>query len=237
MKKLALAVTLLTAATGGAAVEIDLETLGDLSQKQFQQLSEDLGAALSYKALAPAEPLGITGFDLGVELTNTSLANSEAFELATGEELGSLPVPKVHLHKGLPFNVDVGALYAAVPGSDMKLTGFELRYAFIEGGIATPAVAVRGTWSNLSGVDELDLTTKGVELTVSKGIAMVTPYAGIGQVWVDSNANVTGLKDEELTLGKYYAGLNLNLGLTNFAVEFDQTGEASSVGAKLGFRW
>jgi len=35
--------------------------LGQLTQSEFRQLSEDLGAALAYKALIPAEPLDITG--------------------------------------------------------------------------------------------------------------------------------------------------------------------------------
>jgi hypothetical protein len=235
MKQLTLAVALFSAASGAYALDID--QLEDLGQREFRLFSEDLGAALSYKALAPAEPLGITGFDIGVEVTATSLANKSAFETATGDKLDSLPIPKVHLHKGLPLDIDVGAFYASVPGSSVTFTGAELRYAFLDGGIATPAVAVRGTWTSLSGVDELDLTTKGLELTISKGFAMVTPYAGIGQVWVDSEPNVTGLEDESFTEGKYYAGLNINAGLMNFVLEADKTGEANTLGAKIGFRW
>ena len=217
----------------------NLDSVVNLGQSQFRDFSEDLGAALSYKAVAPAEPLGITGFDIGVEATSTKLENPEAFDIACGgcgDE--NIVIPKLHAHKGLPASFDVGLMLASVPNSNIKLTGAELRYAFMEGGVATPAVALRATYSKLGGVDQLDLDTRGLELTISKGFAMATPYAGIGQNWVSSRPDSsTGLKDEDFTQDKLYAGVNLNLGLMNLAFETDRTGGAASYSAKLGFRF
>ena len=108
----------------------------------------------------------------------------------------------------------------------------------MEGGVASPAMAVRGTYTSLSGVDQLAMDTTGLELTISKGFAMVTPYAGIGRNWVNSQPDAgIGLEDEDFTQDKVYAGINLNMGLLNIAVEGDQTGETSSYSAKLGFRF
>jgi hypothetical protein len=53
----------------------DMSTINLLNQTEFKQLSEDLGAALSYKPVTPAEPLGLFGFDLGVEASSTNLQN------------------------------------------------------------------------------------------------------------------------------------------------------------------
>lgn len=217
----------------------DLNTIGSLSQSQFKSFSKDMGAALSYKAIAPAEPLGITGFDLGVEASTTTLDKPGAYDLACGG-CGDkeLTIPKIHLHKGLPASIDVGLMLARVPGSNIKLTGAELRYAFLDGSAATPAVALRATYSRLDGVDQLDMDTHGIELTISKGLAMFTPYAGIGQNWVHSSpSSSTGLKSEDFQQQKYYVGMNLNLGLTNLAVEADRTGDSDTVSAKLGFRF
>lgn len=228
------------ASAASAAADIDqLENFtGAKAQEQFRLFSEDLGAALSYKALAPAEPLGVIGIDVGVEVTATNLANSDTFKLATGEEFDTLPVAKLHVHKGLPLGIDVGGFYASVPGSNVDLMGLELRYAILEGGVASPALALRGTMTRLGGVDQLDLDTRGVELTISKGFAMLTPYAGVGKVWVNSDPNdVPLLESEEFSLSKVYAGANLNLGLLNLAVEGDKTGDATSYGLKLGFRF
>lgn len=242
MKK-TIAMGVLLAAAGAAHAANDLEGIGNLRQDQFRNLSEDLGAALSYKAVAPAEPLGILGFDIGVEVSSTTLQHKDIFDQACNNcSLNSLIVPKVHAHKGLPFGIDVGLVYSAVPNSNIKMTGMELRYAIIEGGVAMPALAVRGTYSKLSGVDQMDLSTKGVELTISKGFVMLTPYAGVGQNWVTSTPNTTGLggvplQEEDFTQTKYYAGLNLNLGLLNLAAELDDTGGAKTASAKLGFRF
>lgn len=215
----------------------DLDAIGALGQSQFKALSENLAAALSYKAVAPAEPLGLTGFDIGIEVTSTEIDDDGVFDIAfSGDAPSSLILPKLHVHKGLPFGIDVGAFYTSVPGSNIKLIGGELRYAIIEGGVAMPALAVRGTMTRLSGVDDLDFSTTGLELSISKGFAMLTPYGGIGNIWTKSDQDV-GLKDEDFSQTKLYAGLNINMGLMNIALEGDKTGDFASYSAKLGFRF
>lgn len=218
------------------AANINLGTAG-FSQTEFKLFSEDLGSALSYKAVIPAEPLGVTGFDLGLEVTATEMKNSSLWTKAAGSSRSTLPVPKLHVHKGLPLNIDVGLFYSSVPTTNIKLYGGELRYAILEGGTATPAVAIRGSFSKLTGVDQLSFGTKGLDVSISKGFAMFTPYAGVGNVWVDSTPNVVGLTKESFTQTKFFVGGNLNFGLTNLALEYDKTGSAQSYTAKLGFRF
>jgi len=223
--------------TSAARAAGDINSIGSLSQNLFKDLTSDLGAALSYKAIRPAEPMGSLGFDIGFEVSSTSL-ETNALELATSGDTTSnqILVPKLHVSKGLPFGFDVGAFYTSVPSTNIGLVGGELSYAILEGGTLSPALSIRGTFSRLTGVDQLDLTTKGVELSVSKGFAMFTPYAGIGQVWIDSKTNV-GLADESLTKSKYFLGINFNLGLVNLAAETEQTGENTSTSAKIGVRF
>ena len=90
MKKLKHAiVTLATAASLGgltashAATDIDqianlVTILGPVQgQNAFLALSEDLGGSIAYRSVSPAEALGITGFDLGVEVTNSKMNSSD----------------------------------------------------------------------------------------------------------------------------------------------------------------
>jgi len=218
------------------AFAANIDNVGSLLQPEFKDLTADLGAALSYKAIRPAEPMGSLGFDIGFEITSTKM-ESNALELATsGNAPSQLLVPKLHISKGLPFGFDIGAFYTSVPSSNIGLIGGELSYALYEGGTFSPAVSIRGTFSRLTGVDQLNLTTKGLELSISKGFAFFTPYAGIGQVWIDSDTN-TGLEDESLTKSKYFLGINFNLGLINFAAETEQTGDNTSTSAKIGVRF
>jgi hypothetical protein len=219
-----------------AAAATNFDQLGQLGQAEFTLLSKDFISAASYKAVSPAEPLGITGFDLGVELSVSQLQNSAIWKKA-GADISVLPLPKLHIHKGLPFNIDVGASLTVVPDSDIRLLGAEVRYAFLEGGVATPALAIRGAVTRLSGVNQLDLSTQSIELTASKGFVMFTPFIGVGKVWGDVRPHVGSLQKESSSVNKLFAGINANFGLVNVAGEVDRTGENQSVSIKLGLRW
>jgi len=221
-------------------VAADINQIQTLTQDEFHRLSQDLGAALSYKPLTPTAPLGLTGFDVGVAVTATSIKNSDVLQKAGAGDHSTLPVPSLRVHKGLPFGVDVGVMVGAVPGTNVRLYGGELRYAIVAGGTATPAIGIRGSYTKLTGVEQLDFDTKGLDLSISKGFAMFTPYAGVGQVWAESTPksipNSTPTK-ESLSMSKVFVGINMNFGLVNLAFEGDRTGEDSSYGVKLGFRF
>lgn len=215
------------------AANINLSNFG-AAQPAFKTFSEDMGSALSYKPITPPAPLGITGFDIGLEVTSTKMRN---LDQATNSSMSSLIMPKLHVYKGLPLNVDIGAFYSSVPTTNIKFYGGELRYAILEGGVALPAVGIRGALTKLSGVSQLDLSTKSLDISISKGFAIFTPYAGLGSVWVDSTPNVAGLTKESFRQNKFFAGGNFNFGLVNFTLEYDKTGSAPSYSAKLGFRF
>jgi len=222
------------------AVAKDITLIDQLNQNEFRLLSEDLGAALSYKPLIPTTPLGVTGFDLGLAVTSTKLENSAVLNKAGAGDISDVVVPSLRFHKGLPFGIDFGLMYGAVPSTNVKLLGAELRYAVVEGGAAMPAIGIRGSHTKLSGVDQLDFNTSGVDLSISKGFLMFTPYAGIGKVWAASTPKdipASTLSKESFSVNKAFVGVNLNFGLVNIAVEGDRTGEASTYGAKLGFRF
>jgi hypothetical protein len=218
----------------------NIDNIGGLTQSEFKLLSEDMGSALSYKPVTPAEPLGILGFDLGLEATETKLQNPALWTTATSGAFtsSSVIVPKIHMFIGLPFKFDVGAFYSAVPSSNIKLYGGELRYAILEGGTASPAVAIRGSLTKMTGVDQLSFETKGLDVSISKGFAIFTPYAGIGEVWSDSTPNgIPGLTKESFSQNKFFVGGNLKFLFMNVAAEYDKTGSDQSYSVKLGVRF
>lgn len=235
-----LAATVIPAALAAAnpAQATDFDQLLDLGQQQFEALVENVGAVTHYKAIAPAEPLGIIGFDVALELSATDI-DGDIFDIASGGSIDESQffLPRLHVHKGLPFGIDLGASLAVVPTTDIIALGAELRYAFLKGSIITPAVAARVHYSVIQGVDELDVDNSGVELTISKGFLMFTPYAGIGAIRTSGSANgVAGLNDESVNQEKVYVGLNINLGF-NFGVEADRTGDFNTFSIKAGLRF
>lgn len=238
VRALFVGILLLAAAVPAVAAD-NIDRINVLTQAEFRDLSSDLGAAVSYKAVVPIESLGIAGFDVGFEVSATRLAHSDTWDRASsGGAPSTVYIPKVHVHKGLPAGFDIGAFYATAPDTNINLWGAELRYALIEGGVAVPAVGLRGTYSKLSGVDQLDLNTRGIELGISKGFAFITPYAGIGRIWTDSTpVGVTNVSSESLADTKTYFGANINFGLGNVDLEADKTGDTKSYSVKLGFRF
>lgn len=218
----------------------NINTLQLLNQDEFRTLSEDLGAAVSYKPLIPAESMGLLGFDIGAGLGATKLQSGAALSKASNgaAEVSTLPFAMVRAHKGLPFNIDVGVALGSLPGTNVSTQGAELRWAFMPGSMVTPAIAARLSMSSMSGVKELDVSTTGLDVSISKGFLMFKPYVGAGIVQVKSTPNGTpNLKVESFTQQKVFAGLNINLGLMNLAFETDKTGSNTSYGAKFGFRF
>lgn len=219
MKKLVVLALSLALLGGTQAMARDIDFDGNfVSQGEFKEFSRQAGAALSYRNAAPAEPLGITGFDAGVEVTAIDISDEASYmEKAFDYDAPSyLVFPKLRVRKGLPFGIDVGAMYAYVPGSNIELWGGEVSKAILDGTMATPALGVRATYTRLTGVDDLDLQTAGIDASISKGILFLTPYAGAGAVWIDSEpkGNLTtvnpDLTNETFWQPRYFAGLKIS---------------------------
>jgi hypothetical protein len=235
-----LAAALLALGLGSAAHAADIKSLEKLVQNEFRAFSEDLGAAVSYKPLIPSESLGITGFDIGLSATATKFRNSEIWQKAAANSNvpSYLIIPSLRVHKGLPFDIDIGASVTVVPSSNIQLIGGELRWAVLPGGMLTPAIALRASYTSMKGVDQLAMNTMGLDASISKGFAFFTPYAGIGTVRVSSNPrDIPLLKKERFDRTKVFVGTNLNFALLNLALEADRTGNVSSYGVKFGLRF
>ncbi|GFO65287.1 hypothetical protein M1B72_02170 [Geomonas paludis] len=218
MKKLAVLLALTCALSGATqAMAKDISFSSPLTQKQFRDLTREAGAAISYKNIAPAEPLGISGFDVGAELSAIDISNSSYWNAAyRGDSPSFLVIPKLRARKGLPMGIDVGAMYSYVPDSNIKLWGIEVSKAILEGTAATPALGVRATYSRLSGVNDLDLQTAGIDASISKGLLIMTPYAGVGGVWVNSEAKgrlkalAPGLDTEDVFQPRVFGGIKFS---------------------------
>jgi hypothetical protein len=217
----------------------DINQVQTLSQPEFRLLAEDLGAAGSYKPLTPTAPLGTAGFDIGVAATTTRLQHPEVWDKASGGDFGSrLTVPSVRFNKGLPYGFDFGLMAATGASTEARLWGGEVRYALLKGNAALPAIGLRGSYTKITGVDQVDLDTRGADISISKGFLFVTPYAGWGRVWTEATPKgIATLSRESFSQPKAFVGVNFNFGIVNLAVETDRTGDARTWGAKVGWRF
>jgi len=192
--------------------------------------------------MAPAEPLGITGFDISTEVVYTNFHDGDLYwkkVVKDYDTFSSIIIPRIHVQKGLPFNIDIGAMYVAVPDSNIKLWGLEAKYAILEGTVVTPALSVRAAYSSLEGVDDIELSTKEFDVLISKGFLMITPYAGLSAIMIDGSEEspLIALDDVNKTVYRALIGLQISpfpLVVINGEVSL---GQVAQYGLKVGIRF
>ncbi|HWU67534.1 MAG TPA: DUF6588 family protein [Stenotrophobium sp.] len=235
-----LAAALLLAApaafAGSPDFSLSCATTSTCAQSDFRNVSEDLTAGLHYRSLAPAEATGITGIGVGAYGTYTRVQHEASWKNLTGSDVSAIGMAGIAVHKGLPFNFDVGATYSAIPGTSARLWGAELRYAILPGGIAEPALAVRVAYTGTSGIDQFKYSATSADLSMSKGFAFLTPYIGVGYVRgvADPDAS-TGLQKETINKSRVFAGARIALLLFEITPEYERTGSNNSYNLRLGF--
>lgn len=224
MKKILLfaALALLTAA--GNSMAWDIHIPAGYGQGEFKELTKEFGSAIAYRNLAPAEPLGVTGFDVAVQGSFVSIDKEAAqWKNATGNSAPSyIAYPTARVRKGLPLGIDVGAMYSYVPNSDIQLFGAEISKAILEGGMASPALGIRGSYTRLIGIDNLTLQTAAIDASISKGFVFITPYVGGGMIWINGkyDGSAVTLKSEKMWQPRGFVGVKISpLPFIGFTVE------------------
>jgi len=214
-----MALFFLSPPAGAATVQLS----GGLTQQGFEDFSREIGVATSYHTVTPAEPLGLLGFNAGLETSFIDIREDAAYwkSALKGDAPKYLFVPKIRVQKGLPLGIDVGAVYSRMSQIDTTLVGGEVKWSPLQGNPVLPAVAVRGSYTKLSGANDVDVQTYGADLSVSKGFAFVTPYVGIGQVWIrgDERSPLVALKPARINQFRSYAGVKVDFLIVHLVAE------------------
>ncbi|MBB5021130.1 hypothetical protein [Desulfurispira natronophila] len=220
------------------------------SQRLFRAMSEDMGGALAYRSVAPADSLVGRiipfGFEVGADVSVSSLNNTGDWGSIGENDISStFPMARITAQVGLPvIPLDFGIAYTSIPSSDIELVGYEARYNILglDGGALMPALAVRLSHTTLSGVDNLSFDTTGAEVAASWNFAILTPYASMGVVKVNSDPDIekdgTSLDRESFSLNRLTVGTRIALlPLIGLTLELDSTGDVQTYTAKLAARF
>lgn len=233
MRRLLAFAAILASASAFAGTDF---TIRAPNQPDFRKVSEDIAAALNYKALGPAEATGLTGAGVGAFVVYTPVQNKDAWKRLTLTNVDAVGMAGIAVHKGLPLNLDVGAFYSKVPGTNVNVYGAELRYAILAGTPVTPALALRASATRTSGSDDFKFSTQGIDAEISKGFTLLTPYAGVGYLESTSDPNPKLLlRKEKISDSRYFAGLRVALGLFEMTPEIERIGDNTSYNLRLGF--
>ena len=213
------------------------------TQQNFRDFSEEIGSVLLYRSIGPAVSLGITGFNLGVELMASDINENKDYwkkSVSDGNPPSYLVNSRISFIKGLPLDFDVGVVLGKILDPEIPYFGAEARYAIVKDRALVPGITIRGSYSQTFNVDQLDLRTYGLDLSVSKGFGVgikIIPYGGLGVSWVSSKASHLtsglGLDQEEFSKAHGFLGARLEIGFLAVTAEVDY-GVIPSYNLQLG---
>jgi hypothetical protein len=243
MRHFAVAV-LLSLATSAAWADdfgIQCSAVGAGCRQAFHDAVKDIGAAINYKMLGPAEPSGVLGFSIGAIGSYAPVEHKDAWRTLTGDDIDAIGMVGGAITKGLPLGIDVGVFYAGIPtSSGAAAYGAQLRYAILEGGVAAPALAIEANYTKATGVDDFDYSSWGADLVLSKGFTFLTPYAGVGYVSASATPNdgvkaLYGIDDEDVHNTRVFVGMRIAMLLFNLTPEYERSGDNNVYSLRAGF--
>ncbi len=192
----------------GVGRPLDGSSLKDPAVIRYRRLSNELAIALAPRPLAPAETLGMNGFEFSIASPYTPI-NYEAdywqgqpgnpvFEgVSTTHRMPkALWTPTLQLRKGLPFSSEIAISGSYLASSEIFMLGTDFKIALHESYFRwVPALALRGSVSRLFGSSDLDIISGEWNVLASLpigigGMAQLTPYVGWGKLYVHVNSQV-----------------------------------------------
>lgn len=220
----------------------DIEFDPDITQAEFEEFSRLAGQAIYHTPVEPARAGNLLRFDIGLAAVAVPIETSAAYWQNSVNDDFTLSshflVPRVVVSKGLSL-VTVSGSYAQVPDTDISILGGALDVPIINGGLLSPTLALRGSYSQLQGTDDYDLKTYGVELFLSKGFGPITPYAAIGRARSDAEGRVN-VGTNTLTFtdqgdsNRVTLGVRVSMFIPKLVIEATQ-GHERSYAAKISF--
>jgi hypothetical protein len=205
-----------------------------ITQAEFSKFSRVIAQGIFATPVAPARSSGLLSFDIGIAATALEVDKTAGYwqhSVPAGSDFvhGSYAaVPRLVATKGLGA-MTISASYAKFSNSGVKTYGGAIDLPIIRGTVATPEIAVRGSYATLTGVNALSLKTYGLEAFISKGFGPLMPYAAYGRMRTDSRGTITptiSLRDRGDDT-RWTLGLRLNLLLPKFSIEATQAVQRS----------
>lgn len=132
----------------------------------WKEVVLELGTTLSNKPVAPARTLGPAGFHVDLGTTFAHLpgrwldgSTPDGWELMDPDEDAPplLYIPTIHVRKGLPASLEVGANFGWLGSSETGVVGGYGRVGLLEGYRKFPDVSLQAGYSAYIGNDEFEL--------------------------------------------------------------------------------
>jgi hypothetical protein len=223
----------------------------------FKGLSRDYGLVLAPTLLAPAETMGINGFQFDFQVNVTQIDNTQLYwplGIEDGQAPPALVTTRLGVRKGLPYSLEVGMNATYLMESELWGLGGMVKWAINESVDDFPVdVAVRGSINRVVGSTQLDLTVAGMDVVVGHdfglgGVLNLSPYFAYSPVWIVTRSGVIDATpgkiddpessfvfgEERQQVNRYALGFRFILGTFNFTIESVLAGDLVSYNSNIG---
>jgi hypothetical protein len=159
-----------------------------LTQGDFNAFIGEVSELMHFRPLAGAKPLGKFNFEITLEMRsaeiedwepkwNNTFSHPDHHHTLTGDD-HRLSIPGLRGKMGITDKMDVELFLAVNPDSNYGFTGVAIKYALINDPNSKWGAAVRGSYTTLLGVDDMDLNQIAADFLVSRDIWYFRPYVG-----------------------------------------------------------
>lgn len=240
-------------------------TFTNITSDDFSSITKEFSANTLHNSMIGASKMGtVFGFQVGLAGAQTATPKTnDIVKRNAGSELPNLYSGGIVAAVGIPFGIAFEGVFfpgVKVSGASLSATSLALKYNINSAIPVLPVnLALRGIYSNsdlkfdqtVSSV-QTSIANKnsvtGVQLLLSPMLVIVEPYIGVGLLTGTNELSVTGSttvfdstfssaqsekKSESTT--QMLAGVEFNLALVKFGVEYSQAFDTSRTGLKLAF--
>lgn len=217
----------------------DIVFNSSMTNDEFKMFAKEFGSVISFNPITPAEKLGVLGFDIGGEFIVSDINSNDNYWMALGNQDSQLYTSRIHIQKGLPKGFDVGAMMFKVQDTNASGFGVSLKYTLVDENLVLPSLSFRGTYTKLTGVDDLSMDTMSIGALLSKDFLILTPYASIEAIRISAKekSELVDLDNVTETVIRKAIGLKFTfLPFLSLNGEISK-GEIDQYSLKLAFRF
>lgn len=228
-----------------AATTFEPTDWADFTQPIVETSVEQIAFGAAHTPYQPASPLGVlVGVDVGVSVTAISLTEEFKTALTTigasTNPPGFIPLPRLHVSKGLPFGLDLGASYIGYEG--YKIFGLHSQYAILSGGLLMPSLSARVSYTNAD-LFYVKSNTMALDVVGSKKLGpFFDPYVGFGlqrvsgEIDVPTGTTLSVSGEHSAMSPRFFVGLPVKLAFLQVTGQYEYNFNGmSNYGAKFGF--
>lgn len=224
-----------------------------LTQAAWREFTKEAGPVIYFRSLTDAKPMGARNYELSLlqwktafddtkDAWNDTFVHPDSTHWLKEDE--RLTFPGLTFRMGITDKLDVGVYWTQSPGANYGFYGAQVQYNLLNNPGKKWNTSARASAVRMYGPSDLNLTTYGLDLIISKEFvlherwARLAPYAGISSYLTATHekTNAVELHDEQMIGVQACTGLVVKVAALHVAAEYN-VANLNTLSFKIGARF